>query len=208
MERRVEARDLRQRRRPREQRTDRREVVRLVQWRERHQLFELREDRGVDPHRLREGGAAMHDTMAYRTQHVRGERIAQVADQELHRAVVAERVIPRALGQRRPGRVPRQEPGPGREALELPALHERRLARPQREERELEARRAGVEDEDGVGHAGASYGLGSSLARRSCATSCITAADARRVRSPSARDVSTIGTRTPSTMPAPSAPAK
>jgi hypothetical protein len=43
--------------------------------------------------------------------------------------------------------------------------------------------------------------------RRACATSFSTAVDASRVRTLSARDVSTIGTRAPSTIPAASAPA-
>jgi hypothetical protein len=46
------------------------------------------------------------------------------------------------------------------------------------------------------------------LLRFSCATSFSTAVDASRARTLSARDVSTIGTRVPSTMPAASAPAR
>ena len=47
-------------------RADRREIVRLVQRRERHELLQLGHDRRVDPHRRGIVGAAMHDAMADR----------------------------------------------------------------------------------------------------------------------------------------------
>ena len=64
MKRGVEARDLRQRRRASRDGPDRREVVRLMQRRERNQRFELGERRVVDQHGLREAHAAVDDAMA------------------------------------------------------------------------------------------------------------------------------------------------
>ncbi len=51
-------------------------------------------------------------------------------------------------------------------------------------------------------------GIAASWRRWWCATSLSTAAEASRARTVSAREVSTIGTRVPSTMPAESAPAR
>ena len=64
MERGVEAGDLRQLRQAREQEADRREVVRLVQRRERHVFLQRVDDRGVDARRLRVLEPAVHDPMA------------------------------------------------------------------------------------------------------------------------------------------------
>ena len=59
----VEARDLRQLRRALEHRADRRQVVRLVQRRERHELLELRDDRGVEAHGRGVVDAAVDDAV-------------------------------------------------------------------------------------------------------------------------------------------------
>ena len=60
----IEAGDLRQVGRAREQRADRREIVRLVQRRQRDVAFEMREHLVVDQHRPVVVGAAVHDAMA------------------------------------------------------------------------------------------------------------------------------------------------
>src|SRR5581483_2956126 len=72
-----------------------------------------------------------------------------------------------------------------------------------REELKLDARAAGIYDEDGLWHCYARIG---SVVRRLCASSMATAHDAMRVRTLSAREVRMMGTRAPSTMPAASAP--
>ena len=66
MERGIEAGVLRQSGRCRRHRTDRRQRVRLMQRRQRHELFQLLEHRGVDAHRGCEIHAAMHHAMADR----------------------------------------------------------------------------------------------------------------------------------------------
>ena len=83
-------------------------------------------------------------------------------------------------------------------------------------ERELDARRAGIEHGDAAcvrGHLRRQPSSRApcerhSCARRAAATSTATAQEASRVSSKSARLVRMIGTRAPSTMPAASAPAR
>ena len=89
-----------------------------------------------------------------------------------------------------------------------PRSDERRLRAALREQRELDAGRAGVEDRRSrrPWHHATAFRGGSRGAR--CATSAATAQDARRVITESARLVRMIGTRAPSTMPAASAPAR
>src|SRR6185437_6384891 len=70
----------------------------------------------------------------------------------------------------------------------------------------LDARGTGIDHKDGV-HGVHAAAIGA-LRRRASARRAATAADAIRDRAESARDVSTTGTRAPSTMPAPSALAK
>ncbi len=72
MERRVEARDLRQLRRAGKERLDRRQVVRLVQRRERNVFFEPRNHRGVETDRLDEFQSAVHDAVPDRDKRVVG----------------------------------------------------------------------------------------------------------------------------------------
>ena len=80
---------------------DRREVVRLVQRRERHELLERRQHRRVDAHRLRVLEPAVHDAVADADQAVLGELLAQERDQVIERAVVAEldALAPRLLAE-------------------------------------------------------------------------------------------------------------
>src|SRR5262249_22258533 len=75
-----------------------------------------------------------------------------------------------------------------------------------REDLKLHARRTRVDDEDGIHRRHAAAVV--APRRRAWARRVPTAQDAMRARSESARDVSTTGTRAPSTMPALSALAK
>ncbi len=90
VKRRVEAGDLRQFRRAREQRPDRRQVVRLVQRRKRDVLFERGQDRRIDADGLRVLDSAVHHAVADAGQAVLGERRAHSRDQMVERAVVTE----------------------------------------------------------------------------------------------------------------------
>ena len=132
VERGVEAGDLRQLRRALQQRADRREVVRLVQRRERHELLELRHDRGVDADRRGVVGAAVDDAMADRGEPVvRAVRRLQPVEDVRERAVVAElrARLPALLAGGLAGGVLRDEARRGVDALDLPAGDERELAR-------------------------------------------------------------------------------
>jgi len=74
------------------------------------------------------------------------------------------------------------------------------------EKSKLQAGRPGIENKNEIFH---SHHLTSYLpARRAFATSAMTAADVSRVRTESARLVRTTGIRVPSTIPAPSPPAR
>ena len=66
VERGIEARYLRQVRPALEQGADRRQVVRLMQRRERNEFLERGEDICVEPHRLRVFQPAVHDAVADR----------------------------------------------------------------------------------------------------------------------------------------------
>ena len=82
VERGIEAGDLRQLRRALEQAPDRREVVRLMQRRERNQLLERRHHVRIDAHRLREVEPAVHDAMSDADQLVAARRssLQQIRD--------------------------------------------------------------------------------------------------------------------------------
>ena len=175
------------------------------------QLLERREHVGVDPHRLRELACRRARRDGRRpTRRVPAVLLAQEVDEVVERAVVPELRRPRPSASRRssrPSRPWRRSAArcrglrPGRAATS--ASSSPRVV----EQRELDARRAGVEDEDRVGH-----GVTPATLRRSrgapAATSAATAHEASRVITESARLVRMIGTRAPSTMPAASAPAR
>ena len=99
MERRVEARDLRQLRTVGEQRPDRREIVRLVQWRQRHVFLERREYRRVDAHGQRVIGTSMHHAMSDADQAMLCQVHAQELDQMPERTLMPQSfaVAPRLL---------------------------------------------------------------------------------------------------------------
>src|SRR6185312_5789851 len=201
VERGVEARDLRYAGRALREDADRREVVRLVQRRERRQPREIVDDRRRQPHRRDVALAAVHDPVPDRGERRAIVRLAEIVEQELDRAVVRIELTHGecALRKRRTAGISRGERRRAEQVVDDAGLREREVVAVDREHGELEARRARVDDEDRVAHRGV---------RRACTQSFITAVDARRERTLSAREVSTIGTRAPMTMPALAAPAR
>ena len=157
VERRIEAGDLRQLRRALEQPTDWREVVRLMQRRERNQLFKRRHRASINDHGLRVVQPAMHDPMADADEWHSCELGAQKRDQVVERAVMAEL---RALGPRLLRRDRSVAPlgdkvGCSVNPFDLAANGELQLAAAREKERELDARRAGVQNADCVSHSAA-----------------------------------------------------
>ena len=149
----IEARDLRQRGRAFRDGPDRRQVVGLVQRRQRNERFELGERRGVDENRAREARAAMDDTMPDGHDAMLAEHAASAP---------AEEVVDRALvSELRPGRPfllrdhvagrAGDEARPGRQPLELAPQEEPRRILIE-EDGELQARRARIQHEQRVGH--------------------------------------------------------
>ena len=183
MKRGIEAGDLRQLRPALEQQADRREVVRLMQRRERHELFEHGDDIGVEPHRLRILHAAVHHP---------------VADRRELEAAAVRRAENRRDAPRRPS-WPRLTPSPQRLLGERRAVRVRArrtvatVCRPSiwprttgssapsrsAKSEELDAGRAGVQNEDRVAHRVTRPSRHRS--RRAFATSAATAQEARRV---------------------------
>ena len=155
MERRVEAGDLRQFRPPLEQHPDRGQVVRLVQRRERRQRAESLHDVAIHQDRLRERGAAVDDAMAHPGQPMFGHLAAEKAGQVLEGAVVPE-VRPVAPGSARRRRSPVRSFATKRgvrvQPFGLPAHHQIEFVTARGEERELDGRGSGVDDQDGVSH--------------------------------------------------------
>jgi len=156
VERRIEARDLRQVGHPREQRLDRREIVRLVQRRERHVLLQCRDATRVDAHRFHVLAAAMHDAVPDRHQPMMRNAPAQKPDKVFERAVVAERFAgrPLLLVEHVAVAILRDEARRRVDAFGLPSRDENGVLALVGEERELDARRACVQDGDRVGHGG------------------------------------------------------
>ena len=142
MERGIEAGHLRQVGPAPEEHPDRREIVRLMQRRERHELLELRHDRGVHPHRRRVLGAAVDDPMADRRETVSGAvRRLQPVEDVRERAIVSHlrARFPALLACRFPGGVLRDETGRGVDALDLPAGDQRKFRAALGKQRELDA---------------------------------------------------------------------
>jgi hypothetical protein len=154
VERGVEAGDLRHLRQAPGDQPDRREVMRLVQWRERHELLQLLHHPGVEPDGLRVRHAAVHHAMAHGGEAVCAAMRLQELDEVRHAAVVAEAraLAPVLLPEARARRVPGGEARRRIQALEEPGKAQRELPALLKEERELDAGGARVEDEDRVGH--------------------------------------------------------
>ena len=190
VERRVEARDLRQRGLAREQHADRREVVVAGAAVRAGTSVEVGEST-----RRRRASACRSGPPCTTRCRPRGERESR---QRLTMCRIRCSIAPSWPSARyqlcsasvAPAASFATKCGAVVEAFELAALHELGLVAGQREQRELEARRSRVEDDDRVGHGQRGFiPSAAASARRSCATSIITAADASRVRTLSARDV-------------------
>ena len=159
VERRVEARHLRQVRRAREHGPDRREIVRLVQRRERDVFFQRGQDRRIHAHGLRVFHAAVHHPVADPRQPMLGELGAQESDQMIERVGVGELdpITPRLLAEHLSGAVLGDEARRRMQTLGLPARNQLQLVTALGEHRELEARRARVQNGDCVGHVSAHH---------------------------------------------------
>src|SRR5262249_23931654 len=128
----------------------------------------------------------------------------QEFDQVLERAGVAElRAFEPAVRHRAAVAPLRAEARRVVDRFELAVQLELERFAARHEYRELDAGGAGVQDTEDVAHR-----LAALAGRLAFATSAISAAEASRLRTLSARLVSTIGTRVPSTRPAMSAPAR
>ena len=96
----------------------------------------------------------MHDAVTYANQTLAGQTRAQMSDEVVQRAGVAE-LDPLAPGLFRVDFavcIVCDKTRCGVEALDLPMLRQLEPIGAQREERELDARRAGIEHDDGVRH--------------------------------------------------------
>src|SRR5262249_11909072 len=183
------------------------QVVRLVQRRQRHVCLQGRHHPGVDEHRPGKLPPAVDDPVTGRADAVLAELPPAPAEQELDRPRVPEfgTGLPGPLSDGLAGGIAGREVRLGEKLLDLAA--EQQLGRlAVEEDRKLEARRAGIQDKNRVSHG--SHLVGNVPVCRALATRAITAVEARRVRTESARLVRTIGTRAPRAMPAPSAPAR
>ena len=203
----VEAGDLRKVGRACAERMDRREVVGLMQRRQRRVALEVREHLVVDHDRLVVSRSAMNDPMAD------GDRLellrrAQPGSRDLQRGrnVVHLRSERRtrsiscalsAASARSRGRVPMPSTCPLiRRRGSTPAIGAKDL--------ELDAGRARIDDQDRV-HRGSRRWQRRSFRDAHGRRERAAAQEARRERTESAREVRMIGTRAPSTMPAKSA---
>ena len=150
MKRGIEAGDLRQRREVVEQRPDRRQIMRLVQRRQRDVAFQPCHDRMVDQHRAPMIGPAMHDTMADRNG-VDLEFVTQPGAGDRHRGRNIRNGLDRIspVGQRITGGTIRAQSRTAADSIHLsldlplqPALAFHR------EDLKLHAGGAGIDDED------------------------------------------------------------
>ena len=132
-------------------RLDRREIVRLVQRRQRHQLGERGHDVGIDPHRRGEFSAAVDDAMAEGQHRPAAQQLAaELQDLGRGAAMIELARAPASLGDdRRPSASATASVGGDADVLDLPAKQQRAVAA-RLVERELDARRAGIEDGDAV----------------------------------------------------------
>ena len=151
MERRVEARDLGKLRRAFEQAGHRRQVVGLVEGRQRDEALESLDRLGLDQHRRRELQAPVDDPVPYPPEPPTCQVVLQEVPEIFDRPVVTERrSLPRPFGDDASGEVARRETRRDVKALDLPSELHGEVARSRGEDGELDARRAGVQNEDRV----------------------------------------------------------
>src|SRR6185503_8706940 len=206
VERGIEARDLREIGPARQQHPDRRQIVRLVQWRERNESLQACQHLAIDPHRTGKLRPTVHDAMTHRLELHSPGLVPEELGKVVHRALVTELplVAPAFFCGDHTARGARNEMRRGVDALDLPAQLRVEPAVLMLVEQELDARRARVQYENGPAVHDTAF---SNCMRREWAISTATAQDAWRAINESARLVRMIGTRAPSTIPAASAPA-
>ena len=150
----VEAGHLRQSRLQPLERADGVEVVRLVQGRERNQLGEFCQIRFIEQDRLAVMLAAMDHAVTDRSQ-LQSAVAGEPAQQELERLMVVDAPWQGLVDQTGSGVIDGTHPCAvaGAQAFDLAGQGRApRDARCQREQRELDRRRTGVEGEQGLGH--------------------------------------------------------
>ena len=137
----VEACNLRHVRQAFEQRPDRREIVRLMQWRQRNEFFELGHHRRIDQHRRTVGDTSVHHAVADCREVMLRKIPAQEQDQVIERAFVAElrAVTPRTLGNNGVGGVLRDEARRREQSFGLAPRQQSQIAIDQCKQRELDA---------------------------------------------------------------------
>jgi hypothetical protein len=150
----IEARDLRNLGHALAQRPDRPQVVRLVQRRERHQSLQSSHDLGGNAYWAGIIDTAMNDAMAHRSQSSDAGARLQPIEQECEGAIVTGWLAfgPRMLVDARARRIDATKTSPTQELFEIARDDRCEPGAVDVEDRELEARRAGVDHQDGVGH--------------------------------------------------------
>ncbi len=134
--------------------------MRLVQGGERDEPFECLEHVVIHPDRFGVLEAAVNHTVPHADQPVIRQPFPQEYPEILDRAVMAELAVlaPRAFGHGLTRPVLGDEPRRRVEALDLASHVEREIARAHDEEGELQARGAGIDDDDRVGHGSLTVG--------------------------------------------------
>jgi hypothetical protein len=177
MEGRVEAGHLRQLGTTREQHPDRRQVMRLMQRRQGNKSLQCRQHVAIDPHRPREIRPAVHHAMPDRLEfHPRGftpKEVRKVVD----RALVTEldTLAPALFRGDDASSRARDEMRRSVNALDLSPQLRIELAVPVLVEQELDARRAGVQDQNALAGHDTAF---SNCTRREWAISTATAQEA------------------------------
>ena len=202
VERGIEARDLRQRRVELCEGGDCRKVVRLMERREWDEACQLPDHKAIDSHRPLIEGASVDDAVARSDQLVLRELALEPTQERRECVLVSSTFREMVVDQRRAGAVLREKMNSLPDPIALAFAKKVTPGRPDiaGEERELDARRAGIEDEDSVAHA-------STLALWRASSSAM-AHEPSRASVLSARLVRMTGTRAPSTMPATCASAR
>src|SRR5262249_24656367 len=205
----VEAGNLRQFGAAGEKRADGSEIVRLVQWRQRHVTLKLSHDVFRYAHRATEVRTAMNDPMAdgHESDLLRGSQpIAcflgggrKIRDLFRRESLVNQRCLVGALSSQ-------ARPSANAIHLAFDETVEILALAIESEDLKLKARGAGVDDQNRIhgGHTAAT----AVFRGRGAAKSTAIAQEAMRARTESARDVRMTGTRAPRTIPAASARAR
>jgi hypothetical protein len=150
----IEASHLRQFPTARPDRPDRRQIVRLMERGQRYQAREPIENGVIDQRRLGEIGAAMGHAVA----DSRGQRTAQLLLQPGDGLVQRGRYVcdrargPSAVDQGLPVLALCQQMRVRADAIDLPLQAPHKSVAANGEQLKLDARAAGVEDQDGLGH--------------------------------------------------------